>query len=202
MPWEKLTPAFQAAQELRDVCSSARMFIEAGIPSEDGSGALSRASSDAFEVELVVVVEEAAAVLRRCADRLRSSWKQSSRSSGVLHQLRLALLRRPEQLQQQRKHSRHQPPAWGDVDEGLLRFEAALSQLHACLRSCGPRLAQHDDCSLDVHGHYSVSSLQKAAVRLLAVRLREKVQNCVQAVREAEAAGLLETPCPFPPTLK
>lgn len=162
------------------------MFLEQHLSDSTWDYALPL--SNHFEVELIVVVEEAAAVLRHCSDQLRCSWKRSARSGRV------------DQLLADQTYL---PSPFSEAcDDSLLRFEDALTALNQQLQSCGPHHRTPDSCDADTHDYYSRLDLQVASVRLLALKLSSKVMACVQSVEDIEGAGLLLTPSSFPPTLK
>jgi len=171
MDWGHFVQACRTAQDVREVCKSAEMIFETGMPSSVSPPAN-------FEVELIVMVEEAAAVLRHCSDHLRSSWKRARRGPGFA----------------MAGHWEVVPPLWEDCDENLVRFEAALQALEQRLG------AVHSIPAAEATGGacHQQMDLQLAAVRLLAGRMRDKLLACVDAVKSVEAAGLLETPLAFP----
>jgi len=177
MDWFRYLHACRTAQEVRELCQSAAMFFQAGASDIEAMPYL----STTYEVELVVMVEEAASVLRFCSDTLRRGRKTAARGRG------LSALRPFRRTRDMRN----------SFEERMERFQHARKALHGrldeCLLPSPPQTCSHFS---------SLVSLQLAAVRLIATKLEDKLAACVLAMEEIEAAGLLEAPMAFPIVVK
>mmetsp|Transcript_41093 Transcript_41093/g.73881 ORF Transcript_41093/g.73881 Transcript_41093/m.73881 type:complete len:364 (-) Transcript_41093:661-1752(-) len=173
MDWFRYLTVCEKAQEIRELCRSASMFSQAGLSQ---LAAIPYMSSN-YQVELVVMVEEGASLLRFCADTLRRGRKLASRGRGVSalmpfkrnHELRNSLAERMERFQ----HAR----------------QALHDRLDECIVPPPPQTCTHFAARVN---------LQLAAVRLIAEQLEERLVACAESMEEIEASGLLESPMGFP----
>jgi len=177
LDWSLFTEACEAAQELRQLCESVNALSD--LHYDDVASGSAPSQSVPYDVELIVAVEEAAKILRDCSDRLRDSCKRAAR-------------RDPASL------PRVTYTNSVDFDEEVL-----LSAFDQALIALDERLIESEGCACTENASdRTPPPAPLAGVRLLACRLRMNLTKCVAAVRNVESAGLLDTPLPFPPTLR